>query len=136
MARDGLPRSRSGSSPHSTQVLGGVASISPTDKPTRSAAFAPGSTKPRTATGKVAGIGTNFGPALREQLKPQFVEYLARKRPAALHVAMLVDRGATLLPVRADVVGVRLDIAPSDIIECNVPPYESEFKIELLQPLR
>lgn len=64
------------------------------------------------------------------------VEYLARKRPAALHVAMLVDRGATLLPVRADVVGVRLDIAPSDIIECNVPPYESEFKIELLQPLR
>ena len=41
-------------------------------------AFAPGSTKPRTATGKVAGIGTNFGPALREQLKPQFVEYLAR----------------------------------------------------------
>ena len=31
---------------------------------------------------------------------------------------------------------VRLDIAPSDIIECNVPPYEPEFKIELLQPLR
>ena len=62
------------------------------------------------------------------------VEYLARKQPAEIHVAMLVDRGATLLPVRADVVGVRLDIAPSDIIECNVPPYEAEFKIELLQP--
>lgn len=64
------------------------------------------------------------------------VEYLARKQPAEIHVAMLVDRGSTLLPVRADVVGVRLDIAPSDIIECNVPPYEPEFKIELLQPLR
>ena len=42
----------------------------------------------------------------------------------------------TKVPVRADVVGVRLDIAPSDIIECNVPPYEPEFKIELLQPAR
>jgi pyrimidine operon attenuation protein/uracil phosphoribosyltransferase len=36
--------------------------------------------------------------------------------------------------VRTDITGIRLDIAPSDIIECNVPPYENEFKIELLQP--
>lgn len=62
------------------------------------------------------------------------VEYLARKRPAEIRVVMLVDRGVTRLPVRTDVVGVRLDIAPPDIIECNVPPYEAEFKIELLQP--
>jgi pyrimidine operon attenuation protein/uracil phosphoribosyltransferase len=26
-----------------------------------------------------------------------------------------------------------LDVAPQDIIECNVPPYEAEFKIDLLQ---
>lgn len=62
------------------------------------------------------------------------VEYLARKQPAEIRVVTLVDRCATRLPVRTDVVGVRLDVAPSDIIECNVPPYEPEFKIELLQP--
>ena len=43
------------------------------------------------------------------------------------------DRGATLLPLRTDVVGVRLDIAPADIIECNVPPFEPEFAIDLLR---
>lgn len=62
------------------------------------------------------------------------VEYLARKQPSEIRVVTLVDRGVTRLPVRTDVVGVRLDIAPPDIIECNVPPYESEFRIELLQP--
>jgi pyrimidine operon attenuation protein/uracil phosphoribosyltransferase len=29
---------------------------------------------------------------------------------------------------------VRLDVAPTDIIECNVPPFEAEFKIDLLMP--
>lgn len=41
-------------------------------------AFASGSTKPKASVGKVAGIGTNFGAGLRERLKPQFVEMLAR----------------------------------------------------------
>jgi pyrimidine operon attenuation protein/uracil phosphoribosyltransferase len=62
------------------------------------------------------------------------VEYLARKQPDEIRVVMLADRGATRLPLHTDVVGVRLDVAPSDIIECNVPPYEPEFRIELLQP--
>lgn len=62
------------------------------------------------------------------------VEYLARKQAAAIRTVVLVDRGATKLPVRSDIAGVRLDVAPSDIIECNVPPYENELKIELLQP--
>lgn len=61
------------------------------------------------------------------------VDYLARKRPAEIRVAMLADRGAVRLPVKADVLGLRLDIAPPDVIECNVPPYEPEFKIELLK---
>lgn len=39
------------------------------------------------------------------------------------------------LPVRTEIVGVRLDVSPPDIIEYNVPPYETEFKIDLLQPL-
>lgn len=62
------------------------------------------------------------------------VEYLASKQADEIRTVVLVDRGATKLPVRSDIAGVRLDVAPSDIIECNVPPYEAEFKIELLQP--
>lgn len=61
------------------------------------------------------------------------VEYLAGKNPAEIRTVVLVDRGVTLLPIRADITGVRLDVAPQDIIECNVPPYEAEFKIDLLQ---
>jgi len=63
------------------------------------------------------------------------VEYLARKRAAEIRTAVLVDRGANKLPVRIDIAGVRLDVAPPDIIECNVPPYEKGFKIELLKPI-
>lgn len=62
------------------------------------------------------------------------VEYLARKQAEEIRTVVLVDRGAAKLPVRSDIAGVRLDVAPADIIECNIPPYESEFKIELLQP--
>jgi pyrimidine operon attenuation protein / uracil phosphoribosyltransferase len=62
------------------------------------------------------------------------VEYLAKKDADEIRTIVLVDRGASKLPVRCDITGVRLDIAPDDIIECNVPPYEEEFKIELLQP--
>jgi pyrimidine operon attenuation protein / uracil phosphoribosyltransferase len=64
------------------------------------------------------------------------VQYLALKQPAEIRTVVLVDRGVAKLPVRTDVIGVRLDVAPGDIIECNVPPYEDEFKIELLQPMR
>ena len=61
------------------------------------------------------------------------VEYLAGKNPADIRAVVLVDRGVTLLPIRADITGMRLDVAPQDIIECNVPPYEPEFRIDLLQ---
>lgn len=64
------------------------------------------------------------------------VEHLRAQQPAQIRVAVLVDRGAAVLPVHADVVGVRLDVAPTDIIECNVPPYEPDFRIELLKPQR
>lgn len=62
------------------------------------------------------------------------VEYLAGKNPLEIRTVVLVDRGVTLLPIRADITGMRLDVAPQDIIECNVPPYEPEFKIDLLRP--
>ena len=62
------------------------------------------------------------------------VAYLAARQPAEMRTVVLVDRGVSKLPVRTDIVGIRLDVAPPDIIECNVPPYESEFRIDLLQP--
>lgn len=64
------------------------------------------------------------------------VDWLARKRPTAVRVAVLADRCVTALPLRADVVGLRLEIAPADIVECHVPPYEPDFSIQLLQPVR
>lgn len=59
------------------------------------------------------------------------LEYIAKKQAAEIRTVVLVDRGVNKLPVRVDVSGVRLDVAPSDIIECNVPPYEAVFKIDL-----
>ena len=64
------------------------------------------------------------------------VEYLAQKKADEIRTVVLVDRGVEKLPVRSDITGVRLDVAPPDVIECNVPPYEAEFRIELLQPLQ
>ncbi len=64
------------------------------------------------------------------------VQYLAAKGAQEIRTAVLVDRGAAKLPVRTDIVGVRLDVAPTDIIECNVPPYEPHFRIDLLRPER
>lgn len=64
------------------------------------------------------------------------LDYLARKQPAEIRVAVLADRCAATLPIHADVVGTRLQIAPAGIIECHVPPYESDWRIELLQPQR
>ncbi len=40
--------------------------------------FATGTAKPSHDAGKVTGLGQNYGPALRAQLAPQFVDYLAR----------------------------------------------------------
>ncbi len=62
------------------------------------------------------------------------VQYLAGKRPAEIRTVLLVDRGVACLPLRTDIAGVRLEVAPRDIIECRVPPYEPHFQIDLLQP--
>jgi len=62
------------------------------------------------------------------------VDWLTRKRPAAVRLVVLADRCVTTLPLRADVVGLRLEVAPTDIVECHVPPYEPDFSIQLLQP--
>ncbi len=61
------------------------------------------------------------------------VQYLAQKNADEIRTLALVDRGAAKLPVRVDVSGVRLDVAPGDVIECRVPPYEAEWGIHLVR---
>lgn len=61
------------------------------------------------------------------------VEYLNKKNPAQIRVACLADRKVSTIPIKADIVGVDLQIAPKDVVECHVPPYEQSFEIDLLQ---
>jgi pyrimidine operon attenuation protein / uracil phosphoribosyltransferase len=61
-------------------------------------------------------------------------EWLRAQSVASTHAAVLVDRCSQCMPVYADIVGVALQIAPDDVIECNVPPYENEFAIDLWRP--
>lgn len=62
------------------------------------------------------------------------LDHLVARGPAAIRVAVLVDRGVAMLPVHTDVCGLRLDLAPGDVVECHVPPYEPDWRIELLRP--
>lgn len=62
------------------------------------------------------------------------VEWLASQKPASVHTAVLVDRQRYRVPVRADIVGLTLKIAPGDVIECNVPPYEADFAVDVWRP--
>ena len=61
------------------------------------------------------------------------IEWLNAKSPSAIYTAVLADRHVSQLPVRADVVGVHLQVAPPDVVECHVPPYEPLFQIEILR---
>ena len=61
-------------------------------------------------------------------------EWVATQKPAHVHAAVLVDRQRHRMPVRADIVGLTLKIAPDDVIECNVPPYETDFAVDLWRP--
>lgn len=62
--------------------------------------------------------------------------WLTGRGAPVIRAAVLVDRCCAVLPVKADIVGVRLQVAPTDVVECNVPPYEQTFMIELLRPAR
>ena len=59
------------------------------------------------------------------------VEWLARRRAAAIRTAVLVDRACARLPLKADVAGLRLEVAPLQIVDVHVPPYETEFEIHV-----
>jgi pyrimidine operon attenuation protein/uracil phosphoribosyltransferase len=62
--------------------------------------------------------------------------YLSRRGAPVVRIAVLADRCVAALPIRANIVGVKLQVAAGDVVECNVPPYEETLKIELLRPAR
>ena len=62
--------------------------------------------------------------------------YLTGRGAPVIRAAVLADRCCAVLPMKADIVGVHLQVAPSDVVECNVPPYEETFRIEVLRPAR
>lgn len=63
-------------------------------------------------------------------------QYLLAKGTKTLHTVVLVDRVCASLPIHADVSGLKLEVAPGHIVECQVPPYEPSFQIVLVQPSR
>ncbi len=62
------------------------------------------------------------------------VQYLLAKGARQILTVVLVDRVCATLPLHADVSGLRLQVAPGDIVECHVPPFEPAFQIVLVQP--
>lgn len=64
------------------------------------------------------------------------VQYVLAKGAKRLHTAVLVDRRCAMLPIHADVCGLALQVAPGDIIECHVPPFEATLRIELVTGVR
>ena len=64
------------------------------------------------------------------------LDWATRRGAAEVRVAVLADRHVSVLPVHADIVGAHLQLAPEDVVECHVPPYEPELSIELVRPRR
>lgn len=62
------------------------------------------------------------------------LSYLSQRGAPEIRAAVLADRCVAKLPVHADIVGVSLQVAAGDVVECHVPPYEAAFRIELLRP--
>jgi len=59
------------------------------------------------------------------------VGWLVHRGAAVVRTAVLVDRGCACLPLKADVTGLRLEVAPAQIVEARVPPYEPVFEISI-----
>lgn len=64
------------------------------------------------------------------------VQYLLSKGAERILTAVLVDRVCATLPIHADVAGLRLQVAPGQIVECHVPPFEPILQIVLVQPAK
>ncbi len=57
------------------------------------------------------------------------LRWLAGRGAAEVRSAVLVDRRCARLPLKADVAGLVLEVAPLQIVDVQVPPYEPQFAI-------
>lgn len=56
-------------------------------------------------------------------------ERFVERGASRVAIAVLCARGLPELPVRADFVGMRLDVGQDSIVEVEVPPYEPELRV-------
>lgn len=54
-------------------------------------------------------------------------------RPAAVQLAVLIDRGHRELPIRGDYVGKNVPTAKTEYIDVKIPPYEDTVAVELYE---
>ena len=54
-------------------------------------------------------------------------------RPAAVQLAVLVDRGHRELPVRGDYVGKNVPTSKSEFIAARIPPFDPETEVRLYE---
>lgn len=59
------------------------------------------------------------------------LRWLAARGAAEIRSAVLVDRRCARLPLKADVAGLVLEVAPLQIVDVHVPPYEPHFGIHI-----
>ena len=57
----------------------------------------------------------------------------SKGRPAAIQLAVLVDRGHRELPIRGDYVGKNVPTAKSERISVKLPPYDDGISVELYE---
>jgi len=57
------------------------------------------------------------------------VHWLVQHGAGVVRTAVLVDRACARLPLAADIAGITLEVAPRQIVDVHVPPYESDFGI-------
>ncbi len=56
-------------------------------------------------------------------------------RPARISLAVLVDRGGRELPIRADIVGKRVDIQPGDRVDVLIDELDGRTAVEIVPPV-
>ena len=56
-----------------------------------------------------------------------------RGRPAAIQLAVLVDRGHRELPIRADFVGKNVPTSRRELVEVRVPEFDGAREVALLE---
>lgn len=59
------------------------------------------------------------------------VERVLEAGAGPVHCAALCSRGRNDVPIRAEFVGLQLDVGPRNIVEVQAPPYEPELAIAL-----